>query len=127
MKKQQRDAFRVHHMVQAGELIAEFVTDKQLSNLLTDRLLASGVERQLEIIGEAASHVSAETQAEWPTLDWKGMKSARNFIAHEYFRADYAKIWNTVQQVILAELPVLKNILADLEARFGSPEDEAGV
>lgn len=124
MKKQQRDAFRVHHMVQACELIAVFLNEKQLTDLFTDQMLASAVERQLEIVGEAASHVSTETQTEWPTIDWKGMKGARNFISHEYFRADYAKIWDTVQHVIPNELPVLKEILADLETQFGSPEDD---
>lgn len=123
MKKQQRDAFRVHHMVQAAELIAAFTDGKQLDDLLADQLLASGVERQLEIIGEAASHVSAETQAEWPALNWRSMKGARNFIAHEYFRADYVKIWDTVQHELPRELSIMREILSELEARFGSPED----
>lgn len=114
-------------MVQACEKIAKFIAGKEFNHLLSDDLLASGVERQLEIIGEAASHVSVETQAEWPNLNWRGMKDARNFIAHEYFRADYAKIWDTVQHVVPYELPALKEVLADLEVRFGSPEDEAGV
>ena len=92
MKKQQRDAFRVHDMVQAYVKIAKFIAGKAYNDLLTDDLLASAVERQLEIIGEAASHVSVQTCTEWPLIDWKDMKSARNFIAHEYFRADYAKI-----------------------------------
>ena len=124
MKKQQRDAFRVHHMVQACEKIARFIAGKEYRDLLTDDLLASAIERQLEIIGEAASHVSEETHAEWPLVDWKGMKSARNFIAHEYFRADYAKIWDTVEHVIPVELEELKNTLGELEARFGSPDEE---
>ena len=89
-----------------------------------DRLLSSAVERQLEIIGEAASNVSAETQAEWPSIDWKALKGSRNFIAHEYFRADYDKIWDTVQHVIPHILPALKALLAQLEALFGGPEDD---
>ena len=124
MKKQQRDAFRVHHMVQACEKIAKFITDKKFNDLLISDLLASRVERQLEIIGEAASHVSEETYAEWPLINWKGMKNARNFIAHEYFRADYAKIWDTIEHVIPIELVGLRDILRELETRFGSPDDE---
>ena len=114
-------------MVLACEKIAKFIMGKSLPDLLNDDLLASGVERQLEILGEAASHVSAETQVEWADLNWRGMKDARNFIAHEYFRADYVKIWDTAQHVVPYELPELKAVLAALEARFGSPEDDAGV
>ena len=125
MKKQQRDAFRVHHMVQAGEKIAKFIAGKDFRDLLSDELLASGVERQLEIIGEAASHVSEQTYVEWPLIDWRGMKSARNFIAHEYFRADYIKIWDTIKHVLPGELEELKKALGELEARFGSPDEES--
>lgn len=124
MKKQQRDAFRVHHMVQACEKIARFIAGKEFNDLLADDLLVSGVERQLEIVGEAAaSHVSAETYVEWPLVDWRGMKSARNFIAHKYFRADYAKIWDTVEHGLPVELAALKGVLNALEARFGTPDD----
>ncbi len=123
MKKQQRDAFRVHHMIEASELIAEFITNKGFGDLLNDRLLSSAVERQLEIIGEAASHVSAETQAEWPNINWRGMKGTRNFLTHEYFRADYEKIWDTVQHVLPAELAALRELLSDLESQFGGPDD----
>lgn len=114
-------------MVQACELIAEFIAGKRLENLFTDRLLASGVERQLEIIGEAASHVSVETQIEWPAINWKGMKGTRDFIAHKYFRANYERIWGAVHYIIPGELPALKELLADLKERFGTPEDAAGV
>ena len=124
MNKQQRDAFRVHHMVGACEYVFEFLAGKTVADLFNDRLLSSGVERQLEIIGEAASPVSNETQQQWISIDWKGMKGMRNFIAHEYFRPDYAKIWSTVQQVIPASLPLLRDLLAALEADFGGPEDD---
>lgn len=123
MNKQQRDAFRVHHMVGACEHVLGFLVGKTVADLFNDRLLSSGVERQLEIIGEAASHVSAETQQQWVSIDWKGMKGMRNFIAHEYFRPDYAKIWGTVQQVIPASLPLLRDLLAALEADFGGSDD----
>lgn len=122
MKKQQRDAFRVHHMVRACEHVLTFLAGKTVADLFNDRLLSSGVERQLEIIGEAASHVSAETQQQWVGIDWRGMKGMRNFIAHEYFRPDYGKIWDTVQQVIPASLPLLCDLLAALEAEFGGPD-----
>ena len=95
-------------MVEACELIGAFTADKTLNDLFTDRLLSSAVERQLEIIGEAASQVSDESQQDWPSINWRGMKGTRNIIAHEYFRADYAKIWDTIKHIIPVELPVLK-------------------
>lgn len=122
MKGPQRDAFRIHHMVQACNLLSDFLAEKQLADLVNDRLLSSAVERQFEIIGEAASHISEQTQLDWPTISWRQMKGMRNIIAHEYFRPDYTKIWNTAIHIIPAELPQLQELLAELEAMYGSPD-----
>ena len=84
--------------------------------------MSSAVERQFEIIGQPASHVSNETQAAWSSISWKQMKGMRNIIAHEYFRPDYAKIWDTAQYVIPAELPLLQELLTELEAIYGGPD-----
>ncbi len=43
------------------------------------------VERQLEIIGEAANHLTQETKDLVPEIDWRNIKAFRNIMAHEYF------------------------------------------
>jgi uncharacterized protein with HEPN domain len=79
-------------MLEAATWIIDFTSQREFDDLLNDKLFQSAVERQFEILGEAASHVSLQTQQQWPAIDWKGIKSFRNVIAHEYFRTDYIEI-----------------------------------
>lgn len=58
-------------------------------------MLQSAVERQLEIIGEAASRLSDDfgSSAGLPIRQAKGL---RNVISHEYFRVNHDRVWNVV-------------------------------
>jgi uncharacterized protein with HEPN domain len=48
----------------------------------------------IEIIGEAAGHVSAETRALIP-LPWVEIVAMRNRLAHGYFDMNEVVIWRT--------------------------------
>lgn len=47
------------------------------------------------------------------------IKSFRNLLAHEYFRTDYAEVWNVVQNLLPALLPTLEQLFTDLDRQFG--------
>lgn len=98
-KERPRDPDRARHMLEAARLVVSFTEGRTFQDLLTetDKMLQSAVERQLEILGEAASHVSAATQALWPSIDWRGIKGFRNLLAHEYFRTNYPEVWNVAR------------------------------
>lgn len=118
-KGRPRDPERVLHMLTAARHIEAFLHGRTFADFTTDVLLQSGVERQFEILGEAASHVSAETQQLWPNVDWQEAKSFRNLITREYFRVDLGKIWQVAQQIIPCLRLVLENVFADLDQQFG--------
>ena len=118
-KGRPRDPERVLHMLQAARLIEQFLLGKTFADLTSDLLLQSGVERQFKILGEAVSHVSAETQQLWPSINWQGTKDFRNLIAHEYFRVDLAKLWQISQRIIPGLRLVLEDLFADLDWQFG--------
>lgn len=118
-KKQPRDPDRVKHMLDATKALERYTSGRTLVDFLADDLLQSAVERQFEILGEAASHVSAATKALWPTIDWQEAKDFRNLISHEYFRVDYATVWYVSQTVVLAMRPTPEDLFADLDQQFG--------
>lgn len=68
-----------------------------------DVQLQDCVIRRLEIIGEAANRVSAETKQKHPDLPWTEMIGMRNMMIHEYDNLDFEIVWETVQR----DLPVL--------------------
>jgi uncharacterized protein with HEPN domain len=103
------DRIRVQHMIDAAESAERFVAGRQRVELDTDRMLLFALVRAVEILGEAAAKVSAETRAAAPHVPWSGIVSMRNRLIHRYFDINTDIVWNTVT----SELPPL---LAQLRA-----------
>ncbi|RZK35343.1 MAG: DUF86 domain-containing protein [Hymenobacter sp.] len=118
-KSRPRDPDRARHMVEAAKLIVDFTTNRTLQDFLQDKLLNSAVERQFEILGEAGSPISADTQALWPSIDWISIKNFRNLLAHEYFRTDYPQVWHIATNLLPSLLPTLEALFTSLNQQFG--------
>lgn len=118
-KDRPRDPDRARHMLEAAQLVVQFVNGRSFQDLLNDALFRSAVERQFEILGEAASHVSTDTQSQWPSIDRRSIRNFRNLLAHEYFRTDYAQVWDIAQRLLPALIPTLEALFADLDQKFG--------
>ena len=97
------DAVRLRHMIEAAETAVRFVADRQRSALDTDQMLSFALVRAVEIIGEAASKVGAETRRALPDVPWTAIVSMRNRLVHAYFDVDPDILWKTVTE----ELPTL--------------------
>lgn len=52
------------------------------------------VERVVEIIGEAARHVSPAFRAQHPDVSWQAITAQRHVLAHDYGRIDQELLWN---------------------------------
>jgi uncharacterized protein with HEPN domain len=59
MLPEDRDISYLWDMREAAQLVRSFVQGQVYSHFYDDRLLRSAVERQVELIGEAARRVSA--------------------------------------------------------------------
>ena len=73
-------------------------------------LLQDAVVRALEVVGEAAGHISTEYRESHPEVPWHKMIGMRNRLIHEYFRVNYAAVWDTVTN----DLPDLVKTLEKL-------------
>lgn len=112
----QLDSTRLQHLEYAAGRLNKRLHDLTLDEFLADEDLQDIALRQFMVMGEAAAHVSEAVRQQHPQVDWRRITALRNFIAHEYFRVDYALIWETVVDLLpslLAELPeVLQYVLA---------------
>ena len=68
------------------------------------------VVRALEIVGEAAGHISEKFRETHPEIAWHKMIGMRNRLIHEYFRVNYGAVWDTVKN----DLPDLIEVLKEL-------------
>jgi len=81
---------------------------------LSDRMLQDAVVRNLEIIGEAVKHVTADTRAKRPDVPWSAIAGMRDRLIHDYFRVDLNIAWDVVAND-LAPLRAALNTLLNAE------------
>lgn len=108
-----KDFVRLQHMLDSASAISSFIKGKNRSNLDSDRLLLSGILRELEIIGEAAGKVSQQTQDCFQDVPWKQMVGMRNRLIHAYFEVDHDIVWNTVTQFVPSLATILQKIVSN--------------
>jgi uncharacterized protein with HEPN domain len=103
-------------MLEAARKIARFTSGyRSASELLADEANFWSIVHMLEIIGEAAAHVSSGTRAIL-SLPWLESVASRNRLAHGYFDIDESVIWRTATE----DVPLLAHVLEtffDREAR----------
>ena len=84
---------------QAAELILQFTAGKLFADYDCDALLRSAVERQFEIIGEAANRLLKIDRAIGNSLpETPRIVAFRNILIHGYDVVDNLVVWDVVQQ-----------------------------
>jgi uncharacterized protein with HEPN domain len=107
------DAIRLRHMLDAVREVQGFAASRSRPDLDHDRLLLLALVKDIEIIGEAATRVSADTRVEWPDIPWLDIVTMRHRLVHGYFDIDLDIVWSTVTE----DLPPLA---AQLEKALAS-------
>ena len=102
------DRVRLAHMIEAAQSALGFVSGRNSADLETDQMLLFAVVRAIEVVGEAASRVSAATQAAEPAIPWHAIIGMRNRLIHAYFEINTQIVWETVTVEIPAVLPLLR-------------------
>lgn len=82
--------------------------------LLADRMRYDATLRNLELIGEAATHVPAVLRALAPDIPWRQVIGTRNRLAHAYLGIDADTVWD----IVVTELPLLRAALSAMLARL---------
>ena len=103
MRPEEGDPAYLWDMRKAARETIQFIAEVDLRGFLADRRLLLVVERELEIIGEAARRVSDAFKEEHPEIPWSGIIGQRNIIAHDYGDIDSVLIWG----VATGRLPAL--------------------
>lgn len=101
------DPTRIAHMIDACEEIGRFIAGRSASDLEGDRLLLFALVRAIEVLGEAANGVTAETRERAPEVPWSLIVATRNRLIHGYFDVDPEIVWRTATIEVPDLLPKL--------------------
>lgn len=107
----QRDDALLFDILQSAEIARRYLEGIRFEEFEKDIKTQDAVIRRLEIIGEASSKISNETQTTYSDLPWLKMKGMRNFLIHEYDDIDLQIVWDTVFNNLPPLIAELKKIL----------------
>ena len=109
------DVQRLKHILDAISDVEDFLSGMNQFDFKESKLHISAVERQLEIIGEAANSISDSLKEKYSGVDWKPIRRFRNVVVHEYFGVSSQILWGVIQK----ELPVLKVQISEIINEIG--------
>jgi uncharacterized protein with HEPN domain len=84
--------------------IETFTRGIDFDDFVQDDKTYLAVVQALEIIGEAAKHISPALRNRYPHVPWKRMAGMRDRLVHAYFGTDAKIVWETATALI----PTLK-------------------
>ena len=90
-------------MLVAARDAVSFTKGLSYDEFARDRRSQFAILKAVEIVGEAASRLSADTKERHPDIPWREIVGMRNRLVHDYFDIDLRLVWETVD----SDLPVL--------------------
>lgn len=97
-------------IIERIERLQEYLDGKTEKEYLASNMMRDAVERNLEVIGEAAGRVPEALRGQAPSIPSKRIVGLRNIVIHQYRGIDQAVIWDTAR----LKLPALKHAFEHL-------------
>lgn len=104
--------FYVDDMIDFATRVQTYTDGLNQSDFVSNGLVYDATLRNLELIGEAATHVPAEIRAAHADIPWRMIVATRNRLVHGYLGLDNDTLWSIVREDIpdlLQQLKVLKS------------------
>jgi uncharacterized protein with HEPN domain len=99
-----RDIVYLEHIGDAVEKIIQYSQVGQ-TTFAADTHWQDAIVRQLEVLGEATKHLSAEIRSKYPQLPWRRMAGLRDVLIHDYMGVDQEVVW----AITANEIPQLRD------------------
>ena len=106
----------IEDMIEFGERVLSYNEGLDQDNFLADRRTYDATLRNIELIGEAASHVPDYVREAHPDIPWRRIVGTRNRVAHGYLGIDNDVVWDIIQTDVPDLLPRLREMLEDAQS-----------
>ena len=93
----------------------EFILEhaKSKAALEKDEVLRYAVERNLEVIGEAAKRIPESIRKQYRHIPWKEMTGMRDIIIHQYDGIDLDEVWGAIKKEMPRALRGIEKLLTE--------------
>jgi uncharacterized protein with HEPN domain len=92
------DELYLSHMLETARKASDKVRGISRADYDEDETLRLALAHLVQILGEAARHVTASTQAAHPEIAWREIIGMRHKIVHDYMNLDEDVLWEVVTQ-----------------------------
>ena len=101
----------IQDMLACGEKVVGYTEGMAQVDFIADNRTYDAVLRNLELIGEAATHVPVAVRESNPQIEWRSIIGVRNRVAHGYLGIDDDVVWDIIQNNIPRLLSELRRLL----------------
>ena len=108
-----KDTVYIDDILENIQNLESFLVDVKEKDFFTDLEKQFAVARALEIIGQASAKLSEDFRHCHPEIDWRGIKSMRNLLIHEYAYVDTEEVWKACQK----DIPELKKKVVEAKMK----------
>ena len=113
--------FYLDDMIAFAEKASNYPRGLDQSAFVDNSLIYDATLRNLELIGEAATHIPDAVRAANPQIPWRLIIATRNRLIHGYLGIDDETIWSILQDDLPALLSALHELRATLAQRSNQP------
>jgi uncharacterized protein with HEPN domain len=99
--------FYVDDMIGFAEKVIKYTAGLEEREFTQRGLVYDGVLRNLELIGEAATHIPGDVRERHVEIPWRLIIATRNRLIHGYLGVDDDTLWSIVTGDVVALLPRL--------------------
>lgn len=103
--------FYVDDMIGFVEKVMTYTEGFNQTEFINSGLTYDATVRNLELIGEAATHIPEEAREANPQIAWRQLIATRNRLIHGYLGIDNDTLWSIIETdvpVLLVELQLFK-------------------
>src|SRR3990172_1467843 len=116
MLPEERNAAYLWDMIEAAKEVSDMISGLTMLEFLDNKVLLRAAERNIEIIGEAASRISESFRETHPQIPWRQIIGQRNIIVHEYGKIDYEMLYQTAINDIPELISSIEPLLPPLDS-----------
>lgn len=103
--------FYLDDMIACADKALGYCDKLDQAAFVASQLVYDATLRNLEIIGEAATHIPTDVREANPQIPWRMLIATRNRLIHGYLGIDDDTVWSIVQDhipVLLEQLQALR-------------------
>ena len=106
--------FYIADMLAFCERVHQFTDGLDQTQFENDALRFDATIRNIELIGEAATHIPEIVRAQHREIPWRMLVATRNQLIHGYLGIDKDIIWS----IVTSDVPALRESLKTVKINF---------